>query len=135
MLILRPGGVLRASRGRASTGSAVAELHDRFSRAAGLDDAMATGLDGLDGLDEYLERRGAHITRLPPVPNPAVRSVAKFLTDLADGLFSWTWPAAPDRRRAAADEVRRWFAASRGDPASTELPSAPVRWRRYRMPG
>jgi SAM-dependent methyltransferase len=129
--VLRPGGVLLATRGGEGTGLG-AELRRRFRAAAGMRRA-AVGLHRLDGLDEFLRARGIIARHLPPIPVPGHRTVAELLRNIEDNVHSWTWPIPDDRRLAAAAEVRAWFADTVGDPELTAVPSSPVRWRSYRI--
>jgi SAM-dependent methyltransferase len=129
--VLRPGGLMLAARGRAD-GSASA-LQGRIRLAAGALD-VSTGLDDLDGLDQFLRERGAQVRHLPPVPNPGVISTAEYLKRVRSNTYSWTWGIPEGARRQAVDEVAAWVRRTMGDPQDVQLPGEPIRWRSYRLP-
>jgi SAM-dependent methyltransferase len=129
--VLRPSGVILATRGRSREGLE-AQIAARIRAEAG-GPHSAVGLDDLDHLDEYLSRRGASVEHLPPIANPRRQPAEDLLALLADGVFSWTWDIPRDRLRAAVAAVREWLWRTHGDPATVVLTSAPVRWHRYRL--
>jgi SAM-dependent methyltransferase len=129
--VLRPGGLLLAARGRAD-GSA-SDLQRRIRTAAGVPEA-ATGLDNLDGLDQFMRERGAQPRHLPPIPNPSTRTAEQFLRHVRDNTYSWTWAIPEAARLQAVETETAWMAQTLGDPRCVELPARPVSWRSYRLP-
>lgn len=128
---LRPHGLLLAARGRAD--GQAAELRQRVLRAVGIA-STTTGLDNLDGLDQFMRERGATARHLPPIPNPATKSAAEYLHSVRANTYSWTWPIPEQARLQAVDEVTAWVARAKGDPREVLYPAEPIRWRSYRLP-
>jgi SAM-dependent methyltransferase len=131
--VVRPGGVLLVTRGSPRTGLH-AEIQRRVRATAGW--TLPPGrLDGLGDLDELVTAAGGTATRLPPIPTDEPASAEDQLRGIEDNLYSWTWDMSDDTRAAAAAEVRAWVGETHGDPATVVLPSTPVQWHRYRLPG
>ncbi|HEY2549960.1 MAG TPA: hypothetical protein VGI64_05225, partial [Streptosporangiaceae bacterium] len=124
-----PGGSLLASRGR-DDGS-TSELRHRICAEAGVA-PLTAGIDNLDDLDGPMAERGATVRHLPPIPNPATRSVARFLDQVRAGTYSWTWSIPEPDRLRAVDAVASWAASAMGDLQRIQIGSGPVSWRSYR---
>lgn len=140
--VLRPGGLFLAARGSVTDGLG-ADLRGRFRRAAGVaapagagqDRPRGTvGLDRLNGLDELMAERGIPSRALPEIVSSRQLTAAELLDQVAANLYSWTWQIEPERRLAAAAEVRAWVTATLGDPATVLLPADRIRWHSYRVP-
>jgi ubiquinone/menaquinone biosynthesis C-methylase UbiE len=132
--VVRPGGVLLVTRGAQRSGSGPgAEITRRARAAAGW--TMPPGrLDDLAELDEHVRDAGGQATSLPAIPTDDPRTADEALRAIETNLMSWTWDFTDEARAAAAAEVREWVTQTYGDPASVVIASAPVQWRRYRLP-
>jgi SAM-dependent methyltransferase len=145
--VLRPGGLFLAARGNVGDGLG-ADLRRRFRAAAGLavwgvpgpdgpgqdGPRGSVGLDRMDGLDELMAARGVTARPLPEIISSRQLTAAELLDQVAANLYSWTWPVDPERRLAAAAEVRAWVTGTLGDPATVLLPADRIRWHSYRIP-
>jgi SAM-dependent methyltransferase len=134
--VVVPGGVLLVARGAARDGL-LAEVNARIRAEAGAR-ARAGALDGLDQLDAYLSGRGAVVEHLPELERSATEpgeSLAAYLAQAANGVYSWTWEIPPERLNAAVAATRAWATAIHGDLDRLPAPVPPVRWRRYVLPG
>jgi hypothetical protein len=92
-------------------------------------------LDDLGELDEHLRSAGGEVRSLPAIPTNDPATAEDALRAIETNLMSWTWDFSDETRLAAAHEVRQWVTQTYGDPASVVIESAPVQWRRYRLPG
>lgn len=130
--VVRPGGLLLATRGTANAGL-FSEIQTRLRSSVGWqpDDRR---LDTLDPVDDYLRGRGALVAALPAVVVPGTRSAEDYLRCIDEGVLSWTWPFSATRLSAAVREVRGWLREEHGEPANLELATAPLQWRSYRLP-
>jgi SAM-dependent methyltransferase len=132
--VVRPGGVLLVTRGARRSGTGLpAEITRRARAAAGW--TMPPGrLDDLAELDDYVRGAGGEVTTLPAIPTDDPATADDALRAIETNLMSWTWDFTDETRAAAAAEVREWVTQTYGDPASVVIASAPVQWRRYRLP-
>jgi SAM-dependent methyltransferase len=132
--VVRPGGVLLVTRGAQRSGAGLhAEITRRARAAAGW--TMEPGrLDDLDELDDHLRAAGGEVTSLPAIPTDDPATADDALRAIETNIMSWTWGFTDETRAAAAHEVREWVIQTYGDPASLVIASAPVQWRRYRLP-
>jgi ubiquinone/menaquinone biosynthesis C-methylase UbiE len=131
--VVRPGGALLVTRG-ASPHGLQAEIQRRVRAFAGV--TFPSGrLDDLGVLDQYIQSAGGGVTALPDIPTDDPSTAADRISAIESNIYSWTWEIPDDTRLAAAQEVRAWVTRTYGDPAAVVIPSPPVRWRRYRLPG
>jgi SAM-dependent methyltransferase len=131
--VMRPGGVLLATRGSRGRGPLV-DLQTVARDAVGW--TMPEGrLDELTELDDELRRRGAEITHLPEVATHRDRSAEEHLRLMADNIFSWTWEFTDEQRAVAVATARAWVESTYGDPAGVVIPSPSIAWHRYAFPG
>jgi SAM-dependent methyltransferase len=132
--VVGPGGVLLVTRGAQSSGAGLhAEITRRARAAAGW--TMPPGrLDDLAELDAHMRAAGGEATSLPAIPTDYPGTADDALRAIETNLMSWTWELTDETRAAAAHEVREWVTQTYGDPASVVIASAPVQWRRYRLP-
>jgi ubiquinone/menaquinone biosynthesis C-methylase UbiE len=132
--VVKPGGVLLVTRGARRSGKGLhAEITRRARAAAGW--TMPPGrLDDLAELDEHVRAAGGEATSLPAIPTNDPATADDALRAIETNLMSWTWDITDETRAAAAHEVREWVTQTYGDPASVVIASAPVQWRRYRLP-
>jgi SAM-dependent methyltransferase len=135
--VLRPGGVLLATRGAAREGLA-AEVTRRIRLAAGAPPTRPVGLDQLDELDDHVAATGGTVEHLAPIERTAgggddsgSTSVAAYLDHLGAGIFSWTWDLPPDRLATAVGQVRDELTQEHGDLSALLMRHEPIRWHRY----
>jgi SAM-dependent methyltransferase len=131
--VVAAGGVILMSRGdipevwRATT--------DRFIELVG-EPSFFQALTAWDPaiLDAEFAGHGARARSLPAVPEQVQQTLGTFLTQMADGLHSWTWEVEEGRRREAAAEVRRWAEERYGslDPPGSR--DVAIEWRAYDQP-
>jgi SAM-dependent methyltransferase len=131
--VLRPGGVLLATRGATQEGIG-AQVQAVARDVAGW--SLPEGrLDDLTPLDEALAGRGADVAVLPEVPVNRDRSAAEMIDALAANQFSWTWDFTDEQRADAAAAARAYVESTYGDPATVVVPATPIVWHRYRFAG
>jgi SAM-dependent methyltransferase len=130
--VVRPGGVLLATRGAPRVG-VWAEITQRARAVAGW--TLPPGrLDDLAPLDDHILAVGGESRLLPEIPTGDRDTAEDGLQALEANIFSWTWEFTDAQRMAAASAVREWVTQEYGDPSSVVIPSAPVQWRAYRLP-
>lgn len=130
--VVRPGGVLLATRGAAPSGL-WAEI-TRRARAVARWTLPPGRLDDLAALDDLVRAAGGQSTKLAVIATDSPRTVEDGLRAIEANTFSWTWDLTDETRAIVAREVREWVTQTYGDPASVVIASAPVQWRRYRLP-
>lgn len=135
--VLRPGGRLLATRGRADgpPNGPGPELLRRLHAAIGAGQRRNRGLEDFAELDRFLAGRGADVRLLPEIANPATWTAAEFLDAVGRNTYSWTWGIPPDRLQAGVAETLRWVQRAHGDPARLLLAASPLQWRSYQLPG
>jgi len=135
--VLRPGGRLLVSQGGTPGDEAmIALLRAELAAACGLTgDEARVGLRDRADLDAHLVARGASIRELPGLQVATGLTVAAFLDQAADGCYSWTWSADPDRVRAGAEQVRAAAEARWGDLTAVTIGDRTVRWHVYDLLG
>jgi SAM-dependent methyltransferase len=131
--VVASGGVILMTRGDIPT--VWRESTDRFIELVG-EPSFFQALTAWDpaALDAEFAGHGARARSLPPVPELVQQSLETFLTQMADGLHSWTWEVEEGRRREAAAEVRRWAEERYGslDPPGSR--DVAIEWRAYDLP-
>jgi ubiquinone/menaquinone biosynthesis C-methylase UbiE len=132
--VVRPGGVLLVTRGAQRSGAGLHAEITRRTRAAARWTMPPGRLDDLAELDEHVRAVGGKATTLPAIPTDYPGTADDALRAIETGLMSWTWDLTDETRVAAAQEVREWVTQTYGDPSSVVIASAPVQWRRYRLP-
>lgn len=131
--VVAAGGVILMSRG--DIPPVWRETTDRFIELVGAP-SFFQGLTAWDPatLDAEFAGHGARARSLPPVSERVGQTLEEFLTQMADGLHSWTWEVEEGRRREAAAEVRRWAEERYGtlDPPGSR--DVAIEWRAYDLP-
>lgn len=99
--------------------------------------SMASGLDPRDEttMEDAFARAGTRRRDLAPIAERAEQSVAEFISQMGEGMHSWTWGVEETVRREAVEEVRRWTLERFGTldpPGSRDIAIA---WRAYDLPG
>jgi SAM-dependent methyltransferase len=134
--VLRPGGRLLVSQGGTpGDESMIAALRAELAAACGLTGNEArVGLKDRAALDTYLAGRGARVRALPGLEVATGLTVATFLDQTADGCYSWTWSADPERLRVAVAQVRASAQVRWGDLTAVVIGDRTVRWHVYDVP-
>jgi SAM-dependent methyltransferase len=132
--VVRPGGVLIASRGgRTLGGEWWHAVRRQFFRAAG-DPPWPPGMDLIEELDVEMAARGAQLTKLPEISQADSVTVNQLLSMLEQGIWSACWTIDPDTRRRAVASARVWAAANLGDLEEKRTVTEVLAWRAYRLP-
>jgi ubiquinone/menaquinone biosynthesis C-methylase UbiE len=131
--VVRPGGVLIASRGgRTFDAEWWHAVRRHFFRAAG-DPPWPPGMDRIEELDEEMAARGAEVTRLPEISQSNSVSVAQLLSMLEQGVWSACWTIDAETRKLAATSARVWAEANLGDLDEKRTVTEVLAWRSYRL--
>jgi SAM-dependent methyltransferase len=130
--VVRPGGVILANHGSKGTGPR-AEIHERFSRAAGMPSSDPVGLAWSDSetLDAAMRGLGATPRELAEFTEVERGTAESFMTALEQNLHSWEWSLPDDVRIRAAAETRAWAEAEFGPLDAIPRTEYPMRWRAY----
>ena len=132
--VVRPGGVLIASRGgRTQAADWWKDVRREFFRAAG-DPPWPPGMDRIEELDAEIAVRGGEVRRLPEVAEPYTASVADLLAMLEAGVWSACWSIEPDARVRAAAAAREWAVENVGRLDEARPVTEVLAWRSYRLP-
>jgi SAM-dependent methyltransferase len=134
MRVVRPGGVLIASRGgRTQGGEWWHAVRREFFRVAG-DPPWPPGMDRIEELDEDMRSRGAEVVRLPEIAQPYTTTAGELIGLLEEGIWSACWSIDPGTRRRAAAATREWAGAKVGDLDEPRPVTEVLAWRSYRLP-
>lgn len=132
--VVRPGGVLVASRGGRTVGAGWwTSVRHEFFRAAG-DPAWPPGMDQIEELDEEMRSRGAGVNQLPVIRQEEVATVNELLALLDEGVWSACWSMDAETRRRAVASARDWAASNLGDLDAPRSVTESLAWRSYRLP-
>jgi ubiquinone/menaquinone biosynthesis C-methylase UbiE len=134
MRVVRPGGVLVASRGgRTIGGDWWREVRHEFFKTAG-DPPWPPGMDHIEELDKEMFARGAVVKKLPEVSQQDTATINQLLAMLEEGIWSACWSLEPQTRRTAAAAARQWAVAYLGDLDEPRSVTEVLAWRAYRLP-
>jgi SAM-dependent methyltransferase len=132
--VVRPGGLVLASRGGRNFGSDWwHELRRRFFAVAG-SAGRPPGLDRIEELDEEMVARGVAVTHLPAISDSSSASVNDLIRMMEEGIWSACWSIDEDTRRRAAAVTKEWAADKLGDLDAPRLLGEELAWRSYRLP-
>ena len=132
--VVRPGGVLIASRGgRTVGGEWWGAVRRQFFHAAG-DPPWPPGMDRIEELDELMASRGAQVTKLPEITQVDSVSVNQLLSLLEQGIWSACWALDDETRRHASAAARVWAQANFNDLDEKRTVTEVLGWRSYRLP-
>jgi SAM-dependent methyltransferase len=132
--VIGPGGVLVVSLG--AYDEVRRGMQQRFSEITGVS-TDPVGLDWGDhaALDAEMARHGATLRALPPVSVDYEESPGRFLDEIEQGWFSWTWTIPEDVRRDAVAQMRPWAEERFGPLDRVERYELPTIWRAYDLTG
>jgi SAM-dependent methyltransferase len=112
--VLRPGGILLASRGGRSLDGWERKVSRHFFVEAG-DPPWPPGIDRIEELDDHMRSRGDSIRALQPVSLEGTYSIGAMLANLEAGYWSGCWSLDEPTRRRAAAATRDWAREEIGD--------------------
>lgn len=131
--VVRPGGTLVVSI--TDYTGLYREIQGQFLlEAGGLPLAVGLRPDDPASLRQAMEKMGAQMRALPLVRGRRTLTVERFLTGIADGQYSWTWPATDERRRQAARKVRAMLVRRFGNLARPVEPQFAAEWWAFDLP-
>jgi SAM-dependent methyltransferase len=132
--VVRPRGVLVVSPGAVDeVGRAI---RARFAEITGLStDPVGLVWGNHGALDAELERLGARLRVLPPIPEQEERPLGWFLDSIEEGRWSWAWRIPEDVRRNAVRQLRPWAEERFGPLDRVEENEVETVWRAYDLTG
>lgn len=131
--VVRPGGVLVASRGASTRAEWQHQVRRRFFAEAG-DPPWPPGINRIEELDDGMRARGAAVHELPELDREDLASINDLLAALEGGIWSACWALDEATRQRAATATREWAGRELGDldqPRPTLYSSV---WRAYWLP-
>lgn len=131
--VVRPGGVLLASRGAASRAEWQHALRRFFFEQAG-DPPWPPGVDTIDQLDDEMTSRGAAVRELEELRRDGQTTVNEQLAELEAGHWSACWSMDDATRHRAAAATRDWARRELGDLEARRPASYASVWRAYVLP-
>lgn len=132
--VLRPAGVVFASRGRRSDSGWAHQVSRRFFVEAG-NPPWPPGAATIEEVDEHMRSRGAVVRELKTLSLEGSMSINELLGNLEAGYWSACWSIDQPARLRAAAAARAWAAAELGD-LDAQRPSVESSvWRAYELPG
>src|ERR1700682_1371154 len=131
--VVRPGGIILASRGNRSRAGWTREVSRHFFVEAG-DPPWPPGADRIEEVDEHMRSRGAEMHALPELATEREVSLDTVIANLEAGYFSGCWSLDESTRKKAAAATRAWAAAELGDLAELRTTSESSAWHAYAVP-
>ncbi len=131
--VVRPGGVLVASRGSHLTGGWRDQVSRRFFQEAG-NPPWPPGMDRIEELDAEMESIGAVVMPFPDLMRDEVASVESMIGSMEAGIWAACWSLDDGTRRRAAAATRRWAIGELGDLSAPRPARSGSVWRSYRLP-
>ncbi|MBA3691786.1 MAG: class I SAM-dependent methyltransferase, partial [Actinobacteria bacterium] len=129
--VVRPGGVIVTEPGGFTGGWR--EMWLRFVDILG-DRIRPVGLDWVGDrseLDAAFAAGGAVRRDLPQIVGRNDTTLRRYLEELDERLFSWTWRVPPEELTSAVAEVRAWAEREHADLDTPFEPESPIPWRAY----
>jgi ubiquinone/menaquinone biosynthesis C-methylase UbiE len=128
--VVRPGGVLVASRGSHLTGGWRDRVSRRFFYEAG-DPPWPPGLDRIEELDVEMSALGARVEPFPDLMSEQTSSIEEMISALEDGVWAACWSLDEATRRRAAAATRQWARSTFGDLGAGRVAPTGSVWRAY----
>ena len=131
--VVRPGGVLAASRGSRLEGGWRDRVTRRFFDEAG-NPPWPPGMNGIEQLDAVMTDLGAQPQPFPDLIAEETASIEDMLGAMNSGIWAACWSLDDATRRRAVNATREWARREFGDlDVARPAPSGSV-WRVYRLP-
>jgi SAM-dependent methyltransferase len=129
----RPGGVVLGLLG--DDAGRRSEIKTRCCQIAGVSgEAPGLAWGDTESLDEQMSSLGCRLRLIGPFKEDRVEKLSKYLDDVAEGRFSWTWPIPEDKRRLAVEQVRPWVLERWGPSDLDQSVTFSYYWRSYQLP-
>ena len=134
--VVRPGGVIVASRGGREEGERgwMQAVRRRF-----FDEAAAgpwpPGAGDIEQVDRYMVELGATVRDLPLPAHDTVRTVNEVIAGLEAGYWSACWELDVETRTRAASVTREWAAGELGELDAPRPALQRSVWHLYTIPG
>jgi ubiquinone/menaquinone biosynthesis C-methylase UbiE len=128
--VVRPGGLLLLDIG--VSGGPWQEVSDHLEAQVG-SAAHRIGLrpEGHGELDAAIRALGGSSRQLPVVWESSDLTVDRYLREVEEALYSWTWRIPPDVLSDAVEGTRRWARDRFGSLQEVLEPRVPIAWRAY----
>ncbi len=133
MRVVRPDGVVFASRGRRSATGWEHLVSRRFFVEAG-DPPWPPGASTIEAVDDHMQSRGATVRELIELSTEGSMSVDELLANLEAGYWSACWSLDEHDRMRAAAATRDWARGEFGDLAEQRPSVESSVWRAYVLP-
>lgn len=130
--VLRPGGVLLASRGGQPSEGWEHTVNRHFYIEAG-DPPWPPGIDRIEPLDELVRSRGGAVHMLPALSVQGSFSINELLSYLEAGYASSCWSLDEPTRRRAAAATRDWARDEIGDLDELRPNTESTVWHAYEL--
>jgi ubiquinone/menaquinone biosynthesis C-methylase UbiE len=128
--VVRPGGIVLASRGGGQRTGWGREVMRRFFVEAG-DPAWPPGADRLEEVDKHMRSLGLEMRALPVLSTEGEMSIDAVITQLEAGYFSACWSLDDAARKKAGAATREWAAVELGDLDMARPTKSPAVWHSY----
>jgi SAM-dependent methyltransferase len=131
--VVRPGGVLLISVG--VHGGPWQEVGDHLEDRVGAG-VQRVGLHPKDvaDLDSAISALGGRLRELPYVWQSSELTLAQYLREVGDRVYSWTWTVDDQTLAEAVDRTRAWAIERYGSLDEVLEARAPIAWRAYDLP-
>jgi SAM-dependent methyltransferase len=131
--VVRPGGVLLISVG--VHGGPWQEVGDHLEDRVGAG-VQRVGLHPKDvaDLDSAISALGGRLRELPYVWQSSELTLAQYLREVRDRVYSWTWTVDDHTLAEALDRTRAWAIERYGTLDEVLEPRSPIAWRAYDLP-
>jgi ubiquinone/menaquinone biosynthesis C-methylase UbiE len=133
MRVVRPAGVVFASRGRRSGSGWEHQVSRRFFVEAG-DPPWPPGPNTIEEVDEHMRSRGAAVRELTVLSVEGSMSIDELLANLEAGYWSACWSIDQPARVRAAAAARDWARTEFGDLAEQRPSLESSVWHTYVLP-
>jgi ubiquinone/menaquinone biosynthesis C-methylase UbiE len=131
--VVRPGGIVLASRGGGQRTGWGRQVMRRFFVEAG-DPIWPPGADRLEEVDKHMRSLGLAMRALPVLATEGEMSIDAVITQLEAGYFSACWSLDDAMRKKAAAATREWASAELGDLEKARPTRSPTVWHAYAVP-
>jgi SAM-dependent methyltransferase len=130
--VVRPGGIFLSDLG--GWGRVYGEPHRsimrRWAEVAGIE-LKHRGVEEVAHVSDAMGELGWSARELPVIYSTRTYTLGELLEALADGLWSCTWHAPEEARRAAAREVKPWVEKNFGDLSEAREHAIQIEWNAY----
>jgi SAM-dependent methyltransferase len=133
--VVRPGGIFLSDLG--GWGRVYGDPHRsimrRWAEVAGIE-LKHRGVEEVAQVSDAMAELGWTARELPVIYSTRTYTLGELLEALADGVWSCTWHAPGEARRAAALEVKPWVEKTFGDLSEARQHAIKIEWNAYESP-